>query len=374
MNLHTSMRVCVFAKRKDPAAAELWVYGDIGSAGLFSSGVTAKDVADALKKCAGAKTLSIYVSSVGGDAFEGMAIYNLLRRFPAKKRIYVDGLAASAASLICMAAGAPGDKIVMTAASMLMIHEASGGGGFFGPADEIRKAADDMKDLAERIEKINGSMAAVYAARSGQSEKAVRQMMADETWMTAKEAIASGFADEQLDDDDQDDDRTQMRAVASASPLLKKYRNVPSVLRAIGTLPRSAQPAKRLVPYLSRGKIKMKRELRRILNLPAGSGESQIVATVRELLAKVNELQPLLKDLNASTVAAARTAVRSLRATAPKPTETTPTSGTPGAHTFTKEQLEAAVRAWPDPNEREERLKYIQAQISAKGSVKFQVV
>ncbi|MEL6310762.1 MAG: head maturation protease, ClpP-related [Pseudomonadota bacterium] len=144
------------------------------------SGVTAQDVANRLGEIQGPVT--VRVNSPGGDLFEGLAIYNLLLAHEAKVTVQVMGIAASAASIIAMAA----DELTMGPASMLMIHNAWG---------LVIGNRNDMRDAADVFEKFDNSMAKLYAERSGKSQKMVASMMDAETFMEAEEAVAEGFAD-----------------------------------------------------------------------------------------------------------------------------------------------------------------------------------
>lgn len=156
--------------------AELWIYDEIGP----MSGITAQAVASALKQVASDRQLKIRLNSPGGSAFDGIAIYNLLQQ-RGRVVVDIDGMALSAASLVAMA----GDEIRMAENAMLMIHD---------PWTLTIGDAKDHQDAAERLEKLAGTLVSTYAARTGQSEKAVAEMMTAETWMTAGEALEFGFA------------------------------------------------------------------------------------------------------------------------------------------------------------------------------------
>lgn len=160
-------------------AVELDIYDVIGS-GWFG-GVSAKSVVDALKPHKNAKAITVNLNSPGGDAFDGISIYNVLSRHKAPVTVNIDGLAASAASVIAMA----GDEIHMAENAMLMIHNAWGlaiGGG------------SDMRHTADMLDKLDTQIVATYAARTGGDPDTIREQMADETWFTADEAMADGFA------------------------------------------------------------------------------------------------------------------------------------------------------------------------------------
>src|SRR5690606_37593629 len=115
--------------------------------------VTPKQFKEDLDALGDIDTLNVYINSPGGDVFAGQAIYSMLKRHKATINVYVDGLAASIASLIAMA----GDKVIMPANAMMMVHNAWTFA--FGNANDFRKLADDM-------DKIRDSMVVAYESRS----------------------------------------------------------------------------------------------------------------------------------------------------------------------------------------------------------------
>jgi HK97 family phage prohead protease len=158
---------------------ELLIHGRIGG-GFFYSGVTAAGVAEALAGHEG--PLRLRINSPGGDAFEGFAIYNLLSRHPGPITATVDGLAASAASIIAMV----GDIVEMSAASELMIHDAW---------SVAIGNADDMRAEADVVDSISDISAALYADKAGGTPEAWRGKMRAETWYAPREAVTAGLAD-----------------------------------------------------------------------------------------------------------------------------------------------------------------------------------
>ena len=200
---------------------ELTLYGDISDASWWGDEVTPAQFKDDLDALGDVSELDIYINSGGGDVFAGIAIYNMLRRHPARKVVRIDGLAASIASVIAMA----GEEIVMAENAMMMIHEAWA--NVSGNKRELRK-------VAEELERIDGVLAFTYTARSGGEEKDIKAMLEAETWMTAKEAVEKGFADRV---------ETGLKAAASVrgSVLmmngeefdLKQYKNPPKVRNAV---------------------------------------------------------------------------------------------------------------------------------------------
>lgn len=127
------------------------------------------------------KAIELHLNSPGGDAFAGAAIYNLLKSCGKPVSVIVDGLAASAASIVAMA----GDTITMNTGSMLMIHEAQSMA--FGNADAMTK-------MAETLIAVTSGIADIYVARTGLKKSDILDMQNVETWMTADEAVEMGFA------------------------------------------------------------------------------------------------------------------------------------------------------------------------------------
>lgn len=163
------------------ASADLYLYDEIGYWGTSATDLVAQ-VADL-----DVDTLNVFINSPGGDAWDGIAMMNVLRRHKAEVHVTVDGLAASAASLIAMA----GDTITMARGSELMIHDGSG---------MAWGNAQTMHEMAGLLDKLSDSYAAAYAARAGGDPADWRDIMRAETWYTAAEAVTAGLVD-RLDDD-----------------------------------------------------------------------------------------------------------------------------------------------------------------------------
>ena len=148
-----------------------------------------KKVKAQLKDCAFSNDLSVNVSSGGGDVFAASEIYTMLRDSGKKVTVNIQGLAASAASVISMA----GDTVRISPTAQIMIHKASNG---------IQGNADGMSHNANVLDGIDKSIAAAYVAKTGMKESDLIQMMSNETWLTAKDAVDKGFADEIMFDDE----------------------------------------------------------------------------------------------------------------------------------------------------------------------------
>lgn len=156
---------------------EISIFDEIGM-----WGVSAKEFIAELKQHAG-KKITCYINSPGGSVFDALAIYNALRANGAEITTKVMGVAASAASLIAMA----GDKIIMPENTFMMIHNPMVGA--YGNAEE-------MRDMADVLDKIAASLIGVYVARTGLSEADVKALLDDETWLNAADAVEKGFATE----------------------------------------------------------------------------------------------------------------------------------------------------------------------------------
>ena len=160
---------------------EVDLFGDISDVTWWGDEITPAQFKKDLDALGDVSELEIHINSGGGDVFAGFAIHNMLARHKAHKTVYIDGLAASIASLIAMA----GDEIVMPHNSMMMIHNAWA--MTMGNAEELRKMADEL-------EKIDGVLRDTYVAKTGLDESEIADMMANETWFTANDALDLGFA------------------------------------------------------------------------------------------------------------------------------------------------------------------------------------
>lgn len=160
--------------------AEIHLYEDIGE-GWFG-GISAKTFTDDLKKLGSIKSIDLRINSPGGSVFEGVTIYNVLKSHKARKTVYIDGLAASIASVVAMA----GDEILMADNALMMIHDPWG--MMVGTADEMRAEADVL-------DTVRSILVDTYAKRTKQDKDKIAKLMSEETWMTAAEAVDLGFAD-----------------------------------------------------------------------------------------------------------------------------------------------------------------------------------
>lgn len=162
--------------------AEVEIFDDIGSS-WFSEGVTVKGFKKEWDAIRDRSAITLLLNSYGGSVFEGLALYNVIAQDREKVTVEVLGIAASIASVIGLAGG----RLVMREGTFFMIHDPFGFA--MGTAAEMRK-------MAETLDKIGGEIADIYEPRTGLTRDEVVAAMSAETWYTAAEALAVGFADE----------------------------------------------------------------------------------------------------------------------------------------------------------------------------------
>ncbi|MFS1133989.1 head maturation protease, ClpP-related [Enterococcus hirae] len=164
--------------------ADIYIFGEITSFKWNESDTTASSFQKDLKELGDVKKINLHVNSPGGSVFEGIAIGNMLKQHKAYVTAYVDALAASIASVIVVSC----DKVIMPENSMMMIHNPWSFA--IGNANELRKKADDLDRIAE-------SSVVTYLAKAGEklTEEKIKQIMDEETWLSAKEAFDYGLCD-----------------------------------------------------------------------------------------------------------------------------------------------------------------------------------
>lgn len=170
-----------YAIRARGTGAEVAIYDEIGAYGVSAKGFLAE-----LGALPDGTPVDLRLNSPGGSVFDAVAIYNALKRHAGTVTVWIDGIAASAASYVAMA----GDEIVMPENAFLMIHDPSG---------LAMGTAGDMRAMAEALDKIAGSLVRGYAAKSGKTDDEIAALMAAETWFDAADAVEAGFADRLAD-------------------------------------------------------------------------------------------------------------------------------------------------------------------------------
>lgn len=172
---------------RNEGAASLYLYGLIGSS-WFSEGITAESVKNQLESFGGVSRLNIFINSPGGSVFEADAIYSQIERWKGEKVAYVDGLAASAASYIALAA----DRVVTAKHGKWLIHNASTVVYDAFTAASLRAFAEKT---AGELDKYSASIAELYVAKTGKTAAAVLDQMNKDELMTAQEALDFGLTD-----------------------------------------------------------------------------------------------------------------------------------------------------------------------------------
>ena len=190
-----------YAIRARGTGAEVAIYDEIGAYGVSAKGFLAE-----LGTLPEGTPVDLRLNSPGGSVFDAVAIHNALKRHEGTVTVWIDGIAASAASYVAMA----GDEIVMPENAFLMIHD---------PAGLVMGTAEDMRAMAEALDKVKGSLVSGYAAKSGRTPEEVSALMAAETWFDASDAVAQGFADRLIE---------PVRIAANFD--IGRFRNAPPVL------------------------------------------------------------------------------------------------------------------------------------------------
>jgi ATP-dependent Clp protease, protease subunit len=194
--------------RAQAKGAEIVIYDEIGA-----FGIRAKAFLDELKALGPVAELTVRINSPGGSVFDGVAIYNALKRHGAAITVWIDGIAASIASMIAMA----GDEVVMPENAMLMIHDPSG---------LVMGTANDMRAMAEALDKMKAGMVAAYRDKSGRDDAEIEALMAAGTWLSAQEAVDLGLAN-----------RVEQPVRMAAHFDLSRFRNTPPQLAALAATP-----------------------------------------------------------------------------------------------------------------------------------------
>ena len=193
-------------KAKANDTAEISIYDEIGFWGV-SAASFAQDLKDSGNNL---KQINLHIHSPGGDVFDGIAIYNLLKNHPANVTVYIDGLAASMASVIAMA----GNEVIMPENAMMMIHKPWGIQG--GDAEDMRKYAD-------LLDKVENTLIPAYANKTGKTPEELAEMLSAETWLNGKECVEQGFADKLAE---------PLVAMASIkSRKLEDFENMPKAMK-----------------------------------------------------------------------------------------------------------------------------------------------
>lgn len=234
----------------DEDTATIYIFDQIGKDWWENSGVSANDFANTLQALSGTKNLVIEINSPGGNVWDGLAIYNMLRGWAGSVTTRVVGVAASIASIIALA----GKRVEIAEAALYMVHDPSGMAA--GTAEDMRKMADALDQHAEVL-------GGVYARKTGQPLAKMRDLMRAETWFTGPQAVADGFVDAVI----------PMPAAATASFDFSRFRKSPA---NVGTKPAPAQKTNKS-DTMNREKIVALLKKRGVA-VPDNSTDEQVIA------------------------------------------------------------------------------------------------
>lgn len=205
--------------------ADIYIYDEIGF-----WGVTARQFVSDLQALGDISHINLHINSPGGDVFEGIAIFNALKFHGAAITVHIDGIAASMASVIAMV----GNPVIMPENTMMMIHKPWG----FAGGD-----ANDMRDYADLLDKMESVLIPAYAEKTGKSAEEIAAMLEDETWMNGSECVAQGFADQTT---------PSLQAMACIqSKRIEEFEKMPNAIRNMITPPRNTtarEPANPATP------------------------------------------------------------------------------------------------------------------------------
>lgn len=271
------------SKSKEKKRAKVCIYDAIGGwfgmrAADFVREVQALDVDE----------IELHLNSPGGQVWDGIAIMNTLRNHRASVHVFVDGIAASIASIIAMA----GDEIVMARGAQMMIHDASG---------VCLGQAKDMTKTAEVLDKISGNIAAIYASRAGGDADQWRALMLAETWYNADEAVEAGLADRAEDVPDAADNTAtdafdlSMFHYAGRSAAPPPAQRIPTA-RLTTQSPVSSEPGHTNRKENPVDHTEFLNGLRSRLGVNADTDEAAVLAALDETLAEQATTTPTLPE------------------------------------------------------------------------------
>lgn len=196
-------------KQMTQNSADIYIYGDIYDSWWDDESNSAISLKDKLLELGDISEINLHINSLGGDVFEGIAMFNLLKQHKANVKVYIDGVAASIASVIAMA----GDTIYMPKNSMMMIHNCWSYA--CGNSKEFRKLADDLDKIME-------SSIESYMSKINITKEELKELLDNESWLTAQECFDMGFADELLPMSDD----IEQSASKSIMDLVKENQNL----------------------------------------------------------------------------------------------------------------------------------------------------
>nr|WP_231037825.1 head maturation protease, ClpP-related [Pectinatus frisingensis] len=255
------------------------IYGEISDETWWGDEVTPRKLADDLKRCEG-KPLNVHVNSPGGDVFAAQAIYNQLKSYSGAVTMYIDGLCASAATIITCA----GDLVIMPDNAVFMIHNPKTAAlGYFD--------AEDLQKMSEQLETVKQTIVNVYKKRcqDALTEDEIKEMMDEEKWMSAQEAAENGFID-QIDEaitvkNSMNGDKITMNAMTFS---VKRFKNTEKLQEILNK--KECPAGKEGKTTMSKGNDE-KSLLEKIKDLIGQSNSEPATPPKQEAPAPVNEVQ-----------------------------------------------------------------------------------
>lgn len=281
MKAEESVEVNLYGEVVESVPIDWWTGEKVD--GLFIELAEFLNLLDTLKD---AKDITFRINSIGGDVEAGIAIYNRIRELSGHTTTIVDGIAASAASIIAQA----GDTRQVSVGAQTMIHGASAGlVGYYN--------VSALKRMEDMLTTINKSVAGIYAERSGQTQEHILSMMAKEKWMTPEEALEEGFADEIVGKEEPviDQIENSSRFLVNGIPHNLYNMRFPETMRMRGMLSGTgATPAMRL--DVAKDEISNGQEPSDINKTPSTTQEGRRMMDLKELQTNHPELVDQIRE------------------------------------------------------------------------------
>ncbi|NBN45729.1 Clp protease ClpP [Proteus sp. G2626] len=190
---------------KEDQTADIYIYDEIGG-----WGISARRFTEDLLSLGNLSHINLHIHSPGGEVFDGIAIYNQLKNHSATITVYIDGLAASMASVIAMV----GDTVIMPKNAMMMIHK---------PWGVSWGDANDMREYADLLDKLENVLIPAYVAKTGKTTEEMTAMLEQETWLDGDECVEHGFADKVIE---------PVKAMANlTSKRIEEFSSMPSEIK-----------------------------------------------------------------------------------------------------------------------------------------------
>lgn len=210
---------------KEDQTADIYIYDKIGG-----WGISARRFTEDLISLGNLSHINLHIHSPGGEVFDGIAIYNQLKNHSATITVYIDGLAASMASVIAMV----GDTVIMPKNAMMMIHK---------PWGVSWGDANDMREYADLLDKLENVLIPAYVAKTGKTTEEITAMLEQETWLDGDECVEHGFADKVIE---------PVKAMASlTSKRIEEFSSMPSAIKNQITPKNTTKPTQQPQPNSS---------------------------------------------------------------------------------------------------------------------------